>query len=350
MLPTDAAPRAEAPLLWLREHEVVDLVSMNDAIDALEAMLRLDEAGGACNAPKALGAWGLAASIHGLCSYMPEGRYCGTKTWINTPGGAAGIYALFDQFDGRLPALMEMRTLGSLRTAGISGLATKWLAAPDADTIAIIGSGRQAMTQLVAVACVRPIRRVNVYSPTPAKRLAFAQEVERELGIEARAADTLEQAVADAPIVTLITRAREPFLRAGMLARGAHVNAPGAALPANAEFFPDLFERADVIAVDNLVNARIASREFREHFGTEAEWPGVRTLGSCIVEGRIRRAEDDLTLFKSVGMGISDLAMATLIYERAVERGLGKPIPYPERGSNSLRLRWDPAASLTAAS
>ena len=114
---TEPSPGA----LWLREQDVVDLVSLNDAIDALEHVVALEGEGRAVNAPKAMATWGGTASLHALASAMTDAApYCGTKTWINTPRGAVAIYALFDGEAGTLLAMIEANALGSLRTAASS--------------------------------------------------------------------------------------------------------------------------------------------------------------------------------------------------------------------------------------
>ena len=119
-----------------------------------------------------------------------------------------------------------------------------------------------------------------------------------------------------------------------MLARGAHLNAVGAILPGNAEIHQDVFERAGSIVVDDVTNVQKASRELIDRFGGERGWGAVRAIGDVIRSGRPARPEGgDLSLFKSVGMGLSDLAVAAMVYERARERGLGRPIPAPQRAA-----------------
>ena len=124
--------------------------------------------------------------------------------------------------------------------------------------------------------------------------------------------------------MTLITRAVEPFVDAAQLADCRHLNAVGAILPAKAEFAQDVFERADRVVVDDLENARRGSRELRERYGVDASsWPGVSRLSDVLAAGETRAPDARLMLFKGMGMGLSDLAMATVVYEQALARGLG---------------------------
>lgn len=254
-------------LLWLREQDVVQLVSLNEAIDALEAILALEGDGRALNVPKALATWGQASSLHALASAMTDAPYCGTKTWVNTPAGAVAIYALFDGIAGSLLAMIEANALGSLRTAAASGVATRWMADPAASDLAIVGTGRQALLQVAAVSVVRPLRRIRVFSPTRDNQLQFATRLRTRFDLSIEAPETLENTVKGADVITVVTRARVPFLHAAMLPKHAHVNAVGAILPGNAELHADVLEQAGAVTVDNLPSVKLASREFMDFYG-----------------------------------------------------------------------------------
>lgn len=316
------------PLIWLTEQDVVSLVLLDDAIEALE---RTIGAPGAFNVPKALGGWGDGSSMHSLGSAVPSLGYAGYKNWVNTKRGATAVYSMFDAGDGRLLAVIEAAALGQLRTSAMTGVGTRWLAAARADDMALVGTGAQAITQIAAVNAVRPLRRLRVWSPTADRRRAFVAKVRERFGFEVVDSGSVEEATEGATIVTLVTRAKEPFLSAPMLARGAHLNAVGAILPGNAEFQQDVFDRADVVVVDDLPNTQKASREFIERFGGGRGWDAVRPLGAVIAAGGGRPEGCDLSLFKAMGMGLSDLAVATMAYERAKARGIGRTLPAPVR-------------------
>ena len=324
-------------LIWLREDEIVDLVDLNDAIDALESGLSEEGAGAAKNIPKALGTWGDGSSMHALGSVFTESGYCGWKAWSNTKRAADALFILFDSDNGGLKAIMEAVALGMMRTSAISGLATRWLAKEDATEMALVGTGKQALTQVAAVAAVRPLERLKVYSPTPESRARFVEEASSVFDFAVEPAESVESCVAGMPIVTLVTRASEPFLTADMLAAGSHVNAVGAILPGRREFTQDVFARADLVVGDYLENLQRASQEFIDYFEEgPGDWAQVKLLSKVIAEGRKRPANADVTLFKAMGMGISDLSVAKLAYERACERGLGTPVKKPGRA----KPRW----------
>ena len=318
------------PVLWLTEQDVVQLVDLRDSIDALEVALLAEHRSEAFSVRKALGTWGERSSSHALGAvWEGEGLAC-FKTWVNTPRGAAAILSLFDAEKGRLLATIEAGAIGALRTAAISGVATRWLADESARTMAVIGTGRQALQQVAAVHLVRPLEEVQAYSPTEEHRVAFVRRVTEDLGIPAVAATSVQAAIADQPIVTLISRAREPFVAAANFAGGSHVNAVGAILPVNAELLPDVLERASLIVVDSLENAQSASRELREHLGDSPEaWQRVTPLNAILGVSVPRATDADLTVFKGMGMGLSDLAVAGLAYQRAREAGIGLELSHP---------------------
>lgn len=324
---TQNAPPPSGPL-WITEEDVRTCLDLNSAIAALEEGIREEALGRATNLEKMLGVWGGASSAHALGSVMPERGYAGFKTWANTPLGAAAVFSLFSSNDGRLKAMITAGLLGAFRTSGISGLATRALSGPGADEMALIGSGRQAMLQVAAIAATTPIRRLRVFSRTPENRARFVENAKKAFPFAVEEAATVEEACAGMPIVTLMTRAVDPFLSADMLAKGAHVNAAGSVLPANAELLPDVLDRVDLVVVDNVANAKRNSRELRERYGADDQaWAGVRTLGELLISGTARPDDIDLTLFKPMGMGLSDLSVAIAIYERAQEQGIGSPLP-----------------------
>jgi ornithine cyclodeaminase len=331
------------PLIWLTEQDVASLVSIDDAIPALERGLRALGAGDAFNVPKALGSFADGSSMHSLGSGAPGLGYVGYKNWVHTKRGATALYVLFNADDGSVAAVMEAAALGQIRTAAMTGVGTKWLAPPGADEMALVGSGTQAITQVAAVNAVRPLRRVRVWSPTPDKRRAFAARLASQFPFDVQEAATVEQAVHDAPMVTLVTRAKEPFLTASMLAGGAHLNAVGAILPTHAEFTQDVFERADWIAVDDVTGVQRNSREFIERFGAAGQWSAVQSLSDVIAGERARPAGGDISMFKAMGMGLSDLSVALMALERARAKGAGKPIEHPVR----TMPRWKPAVQDT---
>jgi alanine dehydrogenase len=316
--------------LWIAEADVVTLMDMPGAIRALDLGLRAEARGAATNMTKTHVAWD-HATLHAIGAAFPDEGFVGTKTWAHTPGGATPLVILFDSHSGALHAVIEAFALGQLRTGAASGLATALLADERADDLAIIGTGKQAVSQIAAVRAVRPLRRVRVCGRDPDRRRRCVERVRADLGLPAEEAGSVAEAVRDASIITLATRARAPFLFAAMVARGAHINAIGAIVPTGAELAGDVLARCTRVVVDSPAQARRLSRELIEFYGEEpSAWAPVTRLADLVAAGTRRSAADDVTLFKSLGMGISDLALGIDVYRAACRTGAGRPIEPPQ--------------------
>jgi alanine dehydrogenase len=320
--------------IWITEEEVCGLIDMGDAIAALERGLSLEAAGKAENMVKTHVLWDGGHTMHSIGAVFPD--IVGTKSWAHTEGGATPLLTLWDKHGGNLLAIIEAFALGQLRTGGISGVAAKALSKRDARTMALIGSGRQSMTQLASVAAVRELAEVRIFSPTPANRQSFIEKAKAALGLNLVAADSVASACKGADIVTLVTRAREPVLASSMLEAGAHINAVGAISPERMEFEPSIIDRCTLLAGDSPLQVRNLSREFMTRFGSdEAAWQRLQPLSSLI--GKPRPPGADLTLFKAMGMGISDLSLGIEVLTRARARGLGRTMPHPKKAQPNLR-------------
>jgi alanine dehydrogenase len=335
---TAPAPR------WISESDVVQLMHLGEAIDALTRGVEEEGAGSAHNMEKTAAHWGTSSNMHAIGAVFEGAGVFGTKTWGNTPeGGSTPLLIIWHATTAKLLAIIEARALGQMRTAAMSAIATRWMSDEAADDLALIGSGKQALTQVAGIAAVRPLRRVRVFSPTAAKRDAFAQKLRVSFpAIEVKVADDPAAATQDASIITLITRARDPVITASMVARGAHVNAAGAITRERREFAQDLFARATLVAVDTFAATRELSAEFIDWYDGEraGDWSSVRRISELVAAGRPRPAGTDISLFKPMGMGISDISLGIEIIRRAQESGLGRLMPSPgfatPRLSNTL--------------
>ncbi|HUZ75906.1 MAG TPA: hypothetical protein VMU87_23205 [Stellaceae bacterium] len=314
--------------LWITEADVTSLLSLSDAVAALERVLAMEAQGAAQSIPKTHLMVGANDALHAIGGAVAGAGLCGTKTWVNLAGKSQTVLVLFSLEDARLRAVIEATALGQMRTAAMTGVGTGRLAPAEADEVAVIGSGKQALPQAAACAAVRNIKHLRVYSRRQAAREEFAAAARKELGLRVTAAATLEDAVRDAPIVTLVTNATEPFFTSALAARGSHVNAMGAIVPARCEFTDDIFARCGVIAVDTVAGVRELSSEFRRHFGDDdAAWGAVTPISEIVARGLRRPHDADLTLFKAIGMGLSDLALGSEILARAERRGGAHRLP-----------------------
>jgi alanine dehydrogenase len=283
------------PTPWITEAEVVERLTLARAIDAVEAALRREAAGAAATMVKTHVAWGEGHTLHAIGGV--DGDLVGTKTWAHTAGGANPLLVLWDSESGERRAVIEAFALGQLRTAAMSGLATRLLADTATTVVAVIGTGKQAGPQVDALRAVLPVDEVRVYSRDATRRSSFAARM------DAVDAGSVAEAVDGASVITTVTRATSPFLTAAMVASGAHVNAVGAITPERAELAADLVDRA-VIVTDSVPSALALASEVR----------GRDLLSlSSLVDGPRRAA--DVTVFKAMGIGLADVALGRAILE-----------------------------------
>jgi len=326
------------PPIWITEKDVTDMVSLPEAIDALTRILPLEADGQAQNMPKGVLMVAENDAMHVLGASVAGEGICGFKNWINVSGKSETIVELFSMEDGAQLAVIEATALGQMRTAAMTGVGTRLLAPEGADTMGIVGSGKQALPQVAACHAVRPLKKLHVFSRTPENRNRFADAVRAEFDFEVVACDTLEETVCDMPIVTVVTNSTTAFIEPDMLAKGSHSNAMGAITPTRREFEISVFDRVDAMTVDNVQTIRNMSAEFRDYFGDdEAGWARVKPISELIRDNVTRPADADLTLFKTMGMGLSDLALACDIYKRARADGRGHTLP--ERIKTPPRLQ-----------
>jgi ornithine cyclodeaminase/alanine dehydrogenase len=252
----------------------------------------------------------------------------GLKAYASVKG-AQFHTLLYSSLDGKLKAMIEADLFGQMRTGAASGVATKLLANAHAHTLAVIGTGKQSRAQIAAVCAVRPITRVKVFSRTAEHREAYARSVEKELGVEVLPASSAQACVAEADVVVTITKSAAPVCRAQWLAEGVHVNVAGANSDDRREVDGETVLRAAVKATDHVEQAKVEAGEFRELVAAgKLAWSAIRELGEFITgKATGRTSPSDLTLFKSLGIALEDVAFAELVYQRALAAGVGRPIP-----------------------
>jgi len=318
-------------VLYISEREVVDSLSISDAITALGSMLIEKGEGKGVNVPKSLGTWGNGSSMHSLGSYMDGSGFAGFKNWVRTNEGGGSLYSLFDAHKGTLLAIIEARALGLLRTSAMTGVGSKLLAPKGAGTCALIGTGVQAEMQLRSLNEVLEIKELRVYSPTESSRQSFVDRMSKVYQFPILSSNSLHEATSNAEIVTLMTRAEEPFLNAADLSSCRLLNAMGAILPKKAEFHQDVFDLASHVVVDDIENARRGSRELREKFGVSEEWSDVKSIDAILSSNEDFLVSDQMVIFKAMGMGLSDLAVAQHVYASVKANGLGINIPAQTR-------------------
>jgi alanine dehydrogenase len=328
--PSSAQAGTPTGVLLLNEDEVRRLLNMDMALEAVEQGLRkmaLDEA----HIIPRHRAVTDHAMLHVMAATAKSLGVMGSKVYATSRKGPAHfLVSLFDGKTGALLALLQADYLGQVRTGAASGIATKYMARPDAGELGVIGSGKQARTQLEAVAKVRKLRRAAVYSPSEERRKAFAAEMSVRCEVEVMAVGRPEQAVEDKDIVITATSSREPVLLGQWVSQGAHINAIGSNFLGKAELDVATIRKCADVVVDSKDQARLEAGDFQQAIEDGAlHWSDIRELGQVIV-GRypVRKHAQDITLFKSLGIAIEDVVVASRVYQKAIAEGVGRIIEW----------------------
>jgi len=304
--------------LYLRESDVEALLPPEDAVEAVEGCFARLARGQVDNRPRIR--LGLAEGLlHVLAAADLELGLAGVKTYAGFREGARFVVVLFAADRPEVLALIEADRLGQLRTGAASGVAARHLAKSDARSLGLIGTGWQAESQLACIrAAVPGIERVVAYS-RDAKRLAsFCKRFRAEPGEYNR--DAAEQ-----DIVVTVTTSKDPVLRGEWLRPGALVCAVGANRIESREIDNAVVERAAFVCCDSKDQARLEAGDLVEPVERGVlDWLEVHEL-SEVVGGETsgRASDDDIVLFKSLGIAAEDVAVAGLVYDRARERGIG---------------------------
>jgi len=236
-----------------------------------------------------------------------------------------GAVLLFETARGRPLALVDATTITAIRTAAVSGVATRLLARDDARTLGILGAGTQATTHLEAMLAVRPIQRVMVWSRAAARTYEFARRESARHGVTVEVASTAREAVAKADVICTTTSAREPVLIGEWLPAGTHINAVGSSTRVTRELDASAVARSRLF-VDRRESALNESGDFllARDEGMVGDDHIVAELGEVLLgEASGRETADEVTLFESLGLGVEDVAAARLVYDEAERQGVG---------------------------
>jgi ornithine cyclodeaminase/alanine dehydrogenase-like protein (mu-crystallin family) len=301
---------------------------MDVTLTALEAAFREWAAGRASNQPRRRVAGG--AVLATMSAALPAKGLMGFKAYTHSKAGARFWVCLFDAADGRPRAVIEADWLGRMRTGAASGLATKYLARPEASVFTVIGAGSQALTQVLAVAAVRTLREVRVISRNPAHRDALVVELQKSLPgtIAIKPAASLREAVDGAEILTTITSAARPIFPGEWLQAGQHLNVCGSNYPDRREIDGRVVARADLVVADDAEAARVEAGDLllAEREG-QMNWARVHSLRDVVTGSTGSRQPSDVTLFKSVGLALEDVAAGAAVLDLAQARGVGERLP-----------------------
>jgi len=307
--------------IYLKEQDAVEFADMRTVVAVLRNTLAAQGNGTAVNVPRRRLDFG-----KGRLNVMAGGSSVSSRHVVKCYGSSAHHMLLYST-DGGLLAIMEAGGLGAIRTGAASAVATEVMARRDAGRIGLIGAGRQARTQILALRAIGIGTEVAVFARDPSKRKAFCKELQTEAGLPVWEAASAQDAVRRADIVITATTSNTPVLMNAWLAPGTHVNAMGANAANRRELDPEIVLRASLIVTDDIAQAKVEAAELIDLAQAgHLDWEKVVPL--CRLAGLPDTSRDPnaITLFKSLGIGLEDLAIASVVYDRAMASGRFKPL------------------------
>jgi alanine dehydrogenase len=325
--------RSNTFMLILSEKQVRELLNIDDLIHALE-QAHIQYSSGQAVMPVRLVVplTPIQGRITSMPGYLNDVKGLGMKvvTYFannashDLPAILANIM-LFSADTGKMIALMDGSYITAIRTACASALATRVLATPGAATLGILGAGVQARAHIQALARVRPLRRIKIFSPSGVSAAAVKREMEKDISVAIEVAPNAEEVMRESDLLVTVTTAKEPIVKPEWLKAGMHINAVGSHRPDLREIDGATLARAKVV---------VDSREaIMAECGDILLALKEKSVGNDVIHGEIgevlagsrpgRRSADEITLYKSVGIAIQDVATANLVYHRALERNVG---------------------------
>jgi alanine dehydrogenase len=315
--------------LLLTEAHVRTILTMPLALESVEDSFRRLADGTAIVHPRHRLHIPGQSYLHYMAAADSTTGYMGLKTYTSSREGLRFLVPLFSGKSGDLLALIEADYLGQMRTGAATGVATRWMAREDGRTVAMIGTGSQARTQLEAIVVVRKIESVRAFGRDAKRREKFAREMTERLDVPITAVASAEEALRGAAIVVTSTTASQPVVEGRWLEPGMHINAIGANFPQKRELDDAAVGRCDLVVVDSREQSKFEAGDLIQAYCDDAtRWAGVHELSEIVgakIKGRTSASE--ITLFKSNGIATEDIVVAGRVYELAKERGLGQEIP-----------------------
>ncbi len=315
------------PLL-LTDTEVARLMTMKECVEVMEDAFRQVGDGLTWNRPRSR--IRMPAGFHHLMAAAVMGsNVFGLKTYTSFRAGIRFLVVLYDSNTGDLLCMVQGGLLTQLRTGAVSAVATRHMAREDATTVGIIGTGFQGRGQLEGVCAVRKVSSVKAFDIVEESARKFAEEMSQKLNVPVTPVKSAEEAVKDVDIVVTMTTSRTPVLLGDWLQPGQHINAAGSNHWVRQEVDDKVVQRANVVVVDSLEDAHVEAGDLLYPIERgRIRWGQVRELGD-VVAGHIkgRRSPQDITLFESQGIAVSDVAAANYVYRKAVQQGVGIPLP-----------------------
>jgi ornithine cyclodeaminase/alanine dehydrogenase len=277
-----------------------------------------------CNVPRTR-AKGSGIVVHTMSAAADYLGLAGWKCYASTRAGAVFHLGLYESATGAMIALIEAEWLGRLRTAATTAVAVEWMADVAAHEVGVFGTGRQARSQLEAICQARPIKQAFVYSRDETRRKTFAVEMSESLGVNVVPVDRPQEAAEELPIVVTATTSSVPLFDGKCLAEGTMVAAVGSNWLNKAEIDVNVIRRADNIVCDSIEACRNEAGDFVDALEKGVfDWSRAVELADVVAGQAVGRSNrSSVTLFKSVGLAIEDVALAGKLVDLARAQNAG---------------------------
>jgi alanine dehydrogenase len=324
----------------LNQSEIKELIQMNNVLDAVETAYMEYAKGNAQMPPKEyLFFEKYNGDLRIMPCYLPEKEEAGVKCVNVHPDNplqenlptVMAVIELVDPQTGFPLAIMDGTWITNMRTGAAGGVAAKYLARDNSETVGIVGAGKQAYTQLMALNEVMDIKEAKVYCRTCSSRENFAQRVSEKYGIPVKAVETPREAVENTDVVVTVTPVSDPVIKAEWISPGTHINAMGADAPGKEELETALVLKSSVF-IDNWEQASHSGEiNVPVSKGLLLEEDLAGTLGNVII-GKMpgRTYDEEITIFDSTGLAVQDITTAWTVYEKAKDLKLGQNINFLE--------------------
>lgn len=318
-------------ILLLSENDIAGILSMADGVRVVEQALRQHADGDGVAIPRvSADVPGNGGAFRVMSAILPQTGYFGLKTLTGYPGRRIPgetyfAMLLFSCESGALRAIVAANRLTGIRTGAATGVAAKYLSRPDSRVLGIIGAGVQARYQVSALREVRPLTEVRVFDIDTEKAEAFAREIKLDFQVAARAVAHAREAVAGCDLVVTVTASKAPVIDGEWLEEGSHVSAVGSNAPSKRELDATAFRRSRIV-VDFADQALQEAGDLLDALKTGAiQSDAIGAELGDVISGRKPGRQNDrqITLFKSVGMAIEDVATAAFAYQQALAAGVG---------------------------
>lgn len=314
-------------VLYLQEDDVENMLDMSDTIRILEEAFAQQGQRNVINNPRQRVRTG-SSMLHYLAAALPQHGVMGYKAYTSSKSGLTFRVFLHEIETGRLLSIMDGNYMGMVRTGAVSGLATKLMSRRESAVLGVFGTGWQSRGQIMAVCRVRNIKKIKVFGRNEERKAGFCEMMSEEVSGEIVPVKSPEDVLKDSDIIVTATTSSTPVFDGKLIEAGTHINAIGGNFLFKQEVDERTVRRSNIIAVESIEQCKIEAGELAPVVEKgRLQWDQLINLGD-IVTGREngRTSENDITLFKSVGIAMEDICVAKYLYDRALESGKGREI------------------------